>query len=83
MAELVRGLLVVGFSGAWKCDYKDKLMGDNYTAYKNYIRCLGNLCGTCCCNYKRIETSTIGLMEEFGKFKELLEPGLHYYNPCT
>jgi len=22
-------------------------------------------------------------MEEFGKYKEILEPGLHYYNPLT
>jgi erythrocyte band 7 integral membrane protein len=51
--------------------------------YKSYISCLGGICGFICCSYRRIETSTVGLLENFGKFKQLLEPGLHYVNPCT
>ncbi|CAM5999035.1 unnamed protein product [Sphagnum balticum] len=33
--------------------------------------------------YRMVETSTVGLLENFGKFKKVLEPGLHYFNPFT
>lgn len=58
-------------------------MADKHEAYKAYISCLGGICGFCCCTYKRVETSTVGLIEKFGRFKAQLQPGLHYYNPCT
>lgn len=58
-------------------------MTEKYESYKKYMTCLGNVCGTCCCNYRKIETSTLGFIEEFGKFKDTLEPGLHYFNPFT
>ena len=58
-------------------------MTDRYETYKNYISCLGNCCGCCCCTYKKIPTSNVGFKEEFGRYKEILDPGLHYYNPLT
>lgn len=58
-------------------------MDDRYQSYKDYISCLGNICGCCCCTYKKVGTSTIGFKEEFGRYKDILDPGLHYYNPLT
>ena len=52
-------------------------------SYKSYITCLGNICGCCCCSYTKVETSSLGFIEEFGKFRDTLQPGLHYYNPLT
>ena len=58
-------------------------MVDKYQSYKKYITCLGDICGCCCCSYQKINTSTLGFKEEFGKFVSTLDPGLHYYNPFT
>ena len=35
-------------------------------------------CGCCVC----IQTSTVGMLESFGKFERTLEPGCHCFNPC-
>ena len=56
---------------------------DRYQSYKDYIRCLGNCCGCCCCTYKHVPTSTVGFKEEFGRYKDIVDAGLHYYNPIT
>lgn len=51
------------------------------TSYENYLSCIGSIFGFCCCTYNRVETSDIGLMEKFGKFKKICNPGLNYYTP--
>lgn len=51
------------------------------TAYEKYLSCLGSICGCICCTFNRVHTSDAGLMEKFGKFKDIVPPGLNYYNP--
>jgi len=42
-------------------------------------------CICCCCPkpFVNIETSLAGLLENFGRYKKILEPGLHQINPWT
>ena len=49
--------------------------------YERYLTCLGSICGCLCCTYSQVTTSTIGMMEHFGKFKKVCHPGLNYYTP--
>ena len=62
--------------------------------YKKTIQCCGESLGffrtwcpcVCCCvdyPYQEIEQSYDGLLERFGKFVKIVNPGLQYMNPCT
>eukprot|EP00178_Gracilaria_changii_P026068 TRINITY_DN80082_c0_g1_i1.p1 TRINITY_DN80082_c0_g1~~TRINITY_DN80082_c0_g1_i1.p1 ORF type:complete len:300 (+),score=63.25 TRINITY_DN80082_c0_g1_i1:58-957(+) len=43
---------------------------------------LGGYSTFCCC-FATVSTSNVAVVENFGKFSEVWEPGLHCYNCCT
>lgn len=62
--------------------------------YQNTMHQIGSCFGflrtwfPCCCfcvnyPYQEIEQSYDGLLERFGKFSKIVNPGLQYMNPCT
>ena len=62
--------------------------------YESILNCIGSMQGClrtwlpfpCCfCPYPyvSVEFSTKGIVERFGKFKEVKEAGMYYVNPAT
>ena len=56
---------------------------EDETMYEKYLSCCGAVIGCICCSYSQIQSSSIGMLEHFGKFKQECSPGLNYYNPLV
>mmetsp|Transcript_71263 Transcript_71263/g.82905 ORF Transcript_71263/g.82905 Transcript_71263/m.82905 type:complete len:373 (-) Transcript_71263:165-1283(-) len=64
--------------------------GEPNPCYEKCIECCGDCQGCCasyicCCMerpYKEVQESQFGIIQQFGVFKEVKGPGLHYINPC-
>ena len=49
-----------------------------------FFGCLGMIpCWCCCAPYKRVAQGNLGLVEEFGRFTRMADPGLVFVNPVT
>jgi len=59
--------------------YSSMMTGIGY-----FFGCLGMIpCWCCCSPYKKVAQGNIGLVEEFGRFTRISEPGLVFVNPVT
>jgi len=82
----------VGLVTGEQTDNQRNMGDESNPCYEGCLKCCGNCSGfvatwlcCCCCStpYKRVQEGSVGVVQEFGKFKNLYSPGLYYVNRCT